>query len=222
MQNMKKSTKEVTTKLSDFASIALGCPLHKGWTLFEPYHTYKAYTSPVCTEEAGTYCYSVPIPEQYLTREGDIIINLTKPNDIVLIAKEQEGLLVSDRYLIIRCNPNKALPGYIRNEMLSDKGCEKRRKLCRDAVLPHQKAKKYADLKFKLPTLETQEMMYDIQKCTENSLQKLVDDWNEKCRQEEEERKKQLEQHKQALYRCYGQILPPADDSTSDSDEGAD
>ena len=101
---MKKSTKEITIKLTDFASIELGYPLHKGCTLLEPYHTYKAYQNSACTEEVGTYCYSAPIPEQYLTREGDIILNTSKLKDIVLIAKEQEGLLVSDRYLIIRCN----------------------------------------------------------------------------------------------------------------------
>lgn len=71
---MTKSTKEITTKLTDFASIELGYPLHKGWTLFEPYHTYKAYLNPALTEEADTYCYSTSIPEQYLTREGDIIL----------------------------------------------------------------------------------------------------------------------------------------------------
>lgn len=219
---MKKNTKEITIKLSDFASIDVGYPLHRGVTLFEPYHTYKAYQSPSCSEEADTYCYSVPIPEQYLTREGDIILNTAKLKDIVLIAKEQEGLLVSDRYLIIRCNQSKALPGFIRNEMLSDKGCEKRRKLCRDAVLPHQKAKKYADLKFKLPSLEIQEIMYDIQKCTEDSLQKFMDAWNEKRRQEEEEKRKQHERYMQALYSCYGRIIQPADESTSDADDNSD
>ncbi len=219
---MKKNTKEITIKLSDFASIDVGYPLHRGVTLFEPYHTYKAYQSPSCSEEADTYCYSAPIPEQYITREGDIILNTAKLKDITLIEKEQEGLLVSDRYLIIRCNQSKALPGYIRSEMLSDKGCEKRRNLCRDAVLPYQKAKKYADLKFKLPSLEIQEIMYDIQKCAEDSLQKFMDAWNEKRRQEEEERRKQHERYMQALYSCYGRIIQPADESTPDADDSSD
>ena len=219
---MKKNTKEITIKLSDFASIDVGYPLHRGVTLFEPYHTYKAYQSPSCSEEADTYCYSAPIPEQYITREGDIILNTAKLKDITLIEKEQEGLLVSDRYLIIRCNRSKALPGFIRNEMLSDTGCEKRRKLCRDAVLPHQKAMKYADLKFKLPDMEMQEMICEIQTKLEENIQKFADELAEKLRQEEEERRKQHKRYMQALYSCYGRIIQPADESTPDTDDSSD
>ena len=185
-------TKEITIELRDFASINAGYPLHKGVTLFEPYHAYKAYQSPSCSRETDTYCYAAPIPEQYLTREGDIILNTAKLKDIVLIVKEQEGLLVSDRYLIIRCNQSKALPGFIRNEMLSDSGCEKRKKLCRDAVLPHQKVKKYADLKFKLPDMEMQKMICEIQMKMEENIQKFADALAEKRRQEEGERRKKL------------------------------
>lgn len=219
---MKKNTKEITIKLSDFASIDVGYPLHRGVTLFEPYHTYKAYQSSSCSEEADTYYYSAPIPKQYITREGDIILNTAKLKDITLIEKEQEGLLVSDRYLIIRYNRSKALPGFIRNEMMSDTGCEKRRKLCRDAVLPHQKAKKYADLKFKLPDMEMQEMICEIQTKLEENIQKFVNSFVEKHRQEEEERRKQHERYMQALYSCYGRIIQPADESTPDTDDSSD
>ena len=107
---------------------------------------------------------AAPVSAAHLTKEGDIIVNTAKLKDIILIEKEQEGMLVSNRYLIIRCDREKAIPGFIRNEMLSDEGCEKRRKICRDAVLPHQKAKKYAELKFELPPLEMQEFIYSLQK----------------------------------------------------------
>ena len=132
---MQKNSKETTIKLSEFASIEVGYPLHRGMTLFEPYYTYKTYPNPSCSEQADTFCYVNPLPEQYLTREGDIIINTAKLKDVVLIDKEHEGLLVSDRYLIIRCNKAKAFPGYICYEMLHNSSCEKRKKICRDAVL---------------------------------------------------------------------------------------
>jgi len=191
-------------------------------TLFEPYYTYKTYQNPSCSEQADTFCYVNPLPEQYLTREGDIIINTAKLKDVVLIDKEHEGLLVSDRYLIIRCNKAKAFPGYICYEMLHNSSCEKRKKICRDAVLPHQKAKKYAELKFKLPDLEMQDIQCEIQKQLEESFQKNIDSWLEKRRRDEEERNKRHEQYMQALYSCYGRILQPADESTSDADDSSD
>ena len=132
----------MTTKLNDFARVFVG---------------------------AGGKKNSSPA---YLTKEGDIIVGTAKLKDIVLIEKEQEGLPVSSRCLIIRCDRAKAVPGFILNEMLSDEGCEKRRKICRDAVLPHQKAKKYAELKFKLPPLERQEFIYSLQKSIEAAAKK--------------------------------------------------
>ena len=122
--------KMTTTKLNEFAWVCVGVAVENN---------------------------AAPVSAVHLTKEGDIIVNTAKLKDIVLIEKGQEGMLVSNRYLIIRCDREKAIPGFIRNEMLSDEGCEKRRKICRDAVLPHQKAKKYAELKFKLPPLEMQE-----------------------------------------------------------------
>ena len=222
---MKKNTKEITIKLSDFASIDVGYPLHRGVTLFEPYHTYKAYQSPSCSEEAYTYCYSVPIPGQYLTREGDIIVSTAKLKDVVLVTKEQEGLLVSDRYLIIRCKRSKALPGFIRNEMLSDTGCEKRRTLCRDAVLARQKAERLKNIKLNLPTLEIQETMYLVSQQLDylsEELEKRINEDELKKEQKEEERIKQFEQYMQALYSCYGRSIQPTDESTSDADDSSD
>lgn len=215
---MQKNPKEITIKLTDFATIELGYPLHKDRTLFEPYHTYRVYQNPSCTEEAGTYSYTAPIPEQYLTKEGDIILSTAKLRDVVLITKEQEGLLVSDRYLIIRCDQNKVHTGYIRYEMLSDAGCEKRRNLCRDAVLPYQKAKKYADLKIRLPSRERQEIMYDMLKVFDD----FMDSSSKKIRQEQEEREKQHELFIQALDSYRGQLLVYIGENTFVPDDSSD
>lgn len=159
-----KYWKEMTIKLSDFATVVPGYHLARNHIFVETENIYLIYDSSRCETECEAYSYSLPISEQYFTREEDIIVNTAKLKDIVLIEKDKEGLLVSDRYLIIRCNRNKAIPGFVCNEMTSESLCEKRKKICRDAVLPHQKAKKYADLKIKLPSLEMQEIMYIIQK----------------------------------------------------------
>ena len=136
---------KMTTKLNEFARIYVGSAGKKNTT---------------------------PVPEAYLKKEGDIIVNTVKLKDIVLIEKEQEGQPVPNRCLIIRCDRAKAIPGFILSEMLSDEGCEKRRKICRDAVLPHQKAKKYAELKFKLPPLEMQEFIYSLQNSVEAAVKR--------------------------------------------------
>jgi len=216
------NTKKPMVRFSDFASIELGYPLNKGWTMYEPYYEYKEYMSPLYAEASIISCYHTPIPEKYLTREGDIIINPAKFNDIVLITKDQEGLLVSNYFLIIRCDPKTASPGFIHSELLSDSGCEKRRKICRDAVLPLQKAKKYAELKFRLPSLEMQEEIYELRRLLDETTRKITEAWTEKLKQEDEERRKRHEQYMQAINSCYGRLVQSADDSASDTDESCD
>ncbi|MBR3919847.1 MAG: hypothetical protein IKJ59_14145 [Clostridia bacterium] len=177
-KNIKKGR---TMKLSEFASIYIGYNFQKDRASSEPCYTYKAYQNPCCSDEADIYCYGSAIPEQYLTRDGDIVINIAKLADVTLIEKDQEGLLVSARYLIIRCDQTKAFPGYIKNEMLSDKGIRRRKAMMRfSGVLPYQKANNYAHLKFNLPNIDRQKTIYDIQKNIEDSLTKFMKTCNER------------------------------------------
>ena len=52
-------------------------------------------------------------------------------------------------------------------------------------------------------------------------LQKVALPDLEKRRQKEAERRKQHERYMQALYSCYGRIIQPTDESTSDADDSS-
>ena len=170
-------SKETTVKLKSFASIDVGYPLRKGRTSHEENGcTYTLYPS----EANETYYCDAPVPERYLTRENDLILSVAKLNDIALIEKDQTGMLVSDRYLIIRCTESKAFPAYVCMEMLSDDGRAKRRRLCRDAVLPNQKAKRYMEWECKLPSLDEQKIQCEIQWAFEKSIREVAEKWKQK------------------------------------------
>lgn len=210
---MKKNTKVKTVKLSNFAFIELGYPCYPEIIWGKAYYEYYVYRNPSCAEAVDTYCSYAPISKQYLTQIGDIIVNTTNLNDVVLIEKAHEGLLVFKHYLIIRCNPHKVSPEFICREMLAKNGYEQRRKLCRDAVLPHQKAAKYAALKFKLPPLEMQVMSTGASKKPEDSLQAIIDAWNERRNHAEEEARKQQEEYLNALLNREVGLVFPGNDS---------
>ena len=47
------------------------------------------------------------INEKYFTKEGDLLIKLNSPINLIYIKKEYENLLVPIHFAIIRCNSNK-------------------------------------------------------------------------------------------------------------------
>lgn len=145
-------------KLSDFASIELGYPLTQGMTFSDHTYVHKIYSSAVLPDELNTAAYCVEVPQKYFTQKGDIIIGQEHLHDVALIDEENTGLLISNKHIIVRCSEKIALPKYIIHHMMTDNGLANRKKICRDAVLPSQRAKKYADLKFRIPDLETQEL----------------------------------------------------------------
>lgn len=51
--------------------------------------------------------------DNYISKKGDIIIRLSEPNTAILIGEEDEGLLISSQFCLIRIKGNKFLPEYI-------------------------------------------------------------------------------------------------------------
>ena len=49
----------------------------------------------------------------YLTKEDDIIVRLTKPYTAILITKETENIVISSNFLKLTCNKEKVLPQYL-------------------------------------------------------------------------------------------------------------
>lgn len=181
--------KETTLKLRDFASVDAGYPLRRGQTSSGTEYAYRIFPAASDPDKTDVYFSGTPVPERYLTREKDILVHTGNRNDVTLIGKDREGLLVTDRYLIIRCDESKAVPAYIRMALCDGEGLAKRKKLCRDAVLPYRKAQKYEELKFRLPGPEMQELQVGIREKAEESLREYVGKRKERQDLRDERRK---------------------------------
>lgn len=212
----------MTAKLSEMAIIQPGYLISKNRTQDDTGYAYSIYRNSIGELPEKAY-YSHPIFDHFLTQRDDIVIKLSKDKDIALITDGEIGTLVSNRFLIIRCN-SQVHPGYICNQLRSDLYARKST-LWRDAVLPNQKIERLRNLKINLPSLEEQATTYMISKQLEElsyKLQKEIDEYNTAKKLEEEEREIQHERYMQELYSCYRRSIQPSDDSTSDSDEVSD
>ena len=61
------------------------------------------------------------IKDQYLTREGDIIVRLSAPNTAVYIEKNQEGIVIPSLFVIIRSTSNNILSKFLKVYLNSEK-----------------------------------------------------------------------------------------------------
>lgn len=52
-------------------------------------------------------------PDKYFSREGDILVKLAYPNDIVCLKKEDEGLVIGNRIAVIRLTRPDICPRFI-------------------------------------------------------------------------------------------------------------
>jgi restriction endonuclease S subunit len=62
------------------------------------------------TEQYGA---AVTLKREYFTQEGDILLRLSSPYASALILKENEGLLISAHFTIIRANKKEIDPYYL-------------------------------------------------------------------------------------------------------------
>ena len=71
------------------------------------------------------------IKEQYLTKEGDIVVRLSAPNTAVYITKKQEGIIIPSLFVIIRSNSSSIISQFLQIYLNSEK-CK--RQLAADTI----------------------------------------------------------------------------------------
>ena len=83
-------------------------------------HAYKLLTlksfgedGTLVAEETDDFFAKEPLPEKYLTREGDVIVRLRAPIRAVYVGPSQEGLLVSSLFALIRVTTDRLSPRYL-------------------------------------------------------------------------------------------------------------
>ncbi|MDR0490300.1 MAG: restriction endonuclease subunit S, partial [Oscillospiraceae bacterium] len=81
---------------------------------------YAALTLKAVTDRGEIYRESVEpynaaesLKQDYLTRKGDVLLRLSAPYTAALITEENEGLLISSHFAIIRVSYRKLDPYYL-------------------------------------------------------------------------------------------------------------
>lgn len=104
-------------KLNDIADINIGVVLKRKEATYKGEKTYHYKVFNIrCFEEDIDYdeFYSMEDLNGYVTQKGDLIFRLSLPSKIILVDESLEGLLISNLYCIIRANPKKIRPEFLK------------------------------------------------------------------------------------------------------------
>ena len=108
-------------KLGDCARIRTGLVLsRKEATAKSEPHQYTALTlkavadkGDIDRESIEPYNAAEPLKQDYLTHKGDVLLRLSAPYTAAIIEEEDEGLLISSHFAIIRVSHRKLDPYYL-------------------------------------------------------------------------------------------------------------
>lgn len=106
-------------KLKDCVNIRTGLILSRKLSEEDFNYEYKSinltsvYGGVISKETLDVFRTKEELKEDYLTKEGDIIVRLTRPYTAVLITKEDENIVISSNFLKLTCDKEKVLPQYL-------------------------------------------------------------------------------------------------------------
>ncbi len=106
-------------RLKDCANIRTGLILSRKLSEEDFNYKYNAinltsvYNGFINKETLDTFKTKEKLKEDYLTKEDDIVVRLTKPYTAILITKETENIVISSNFLKITCDKEKVLPQYL-------------------------------------------------------------------------------------------------------------
>jgi len=101
-------------KLGDIANISTGLTYSRNRCESESKYLYKLLTlKSMCDNNIiddryiENFYFNKEIDKKFLTKEGDIVIKLNYPINLLYIEKEYKNLLIPLHFAIIRCNSQK-------------------------------------------------------------------------------------------------------------------
>ena len=107
-------------KLGEIASVRSGLVLSRKLARENPAQRYRLLNLRSITpegyidvNETDVFDAKEPLPREYLSQVGDIVIRLSAPYTAVLIDEESEGMVVSSNFVIVRTDPQVLLPDYL-------------------------------------------------------------------------------------------------------------
>lgn len=107
-------------KLGEIAFVRSGLVLSRKLARENPVQRYRLLNLRSITpegyinmNETDVFDAKEPLPREYLSQVGDIVIRLSTPYTAVLIDEESEGMVVSSNFVIVRTDPQELLPEFL-------------------------------------------------------------------------------------------------------------
>lgn len=107
-------------KLGEIASVRSGLVLSRKLARENPVQRYRLLNLRSITpegyinlNETDVFDAKEPLPREYLSQVGDIVIRLSAPYTAVLIDEESEDMVVSSNFVIVRTDPQVLLPEFL-------------------------------------------------------------------------------------------------------------
>ena len=107
-------------KLGEIASVRSGLVLSRKLARENPAQRYRLLNLRSITpegyidvNETDVFDAKEPLPREYLSQVGDIVIRLSAPYTAVLVDEESEGMVVSSNFVIVRTDPQELLPEFL-------------------------------------------------------------------------------------------------------------
>lgn len=133
-------------------------------------HMYKLLTIKSLTNygidksEIQDFISIEEIKDCYITKQSDVVVRLTSPYYAYEITKDEEGYLIPLHFIVIHCDQNKLLPGYLVALLSQKETMTKALRSSGTSVLNLLNLKFYRDFEVQLPDLKTQETVASMHK----------------------------------------------------------
>lgn len=109
------------------------------------------------------------LADHYFTHIGDIIVRISEPYTAVCITEETAGLLVPSHFVIVRTEPDKALPEYVAWYLNRDRIRKEFRLSCSGFLL-QIKPSTVAETEIRLPDLVRQQQVVTLNQLAQAEL----------------------------------------------------
>lgn len=125
------------------------------------------------TDQLDVFEASEKLTTDYLTCEGDVLVRMSAPYTAVLIDKYTSGLVISSYFIIIRCNREKILPGYLCRLLNTEAEKHRIYENTFGNVLSSIKATYFSNLEIVLPTIDKQRKIAEINELAKREVKLL-------------------------------------------------
>lgn len=167
-------------KLSELAVVRSGLVLSRKQACEKTENRYSLLTlksvkpdATVSEKDLDVFDAIELLHKDYLTAIGDVVVRTSMPYTAILIDEKTADMVVSSNFVIIRCNTDKLLPGYLFWLLNTETVKKDIFKNSAGNMLAAIKPQYFCDLEIKLPSLREQKLIADFNMTARKELELL-------------------------------------------------